>query len=97
MESKAKEKSTRTRRAIVNLLKQEGAMDASVLATQLNVSAMAIRQHLYALQTEKLVTYTEEARPMGRPAKLWQLTAAANDLFPAGYAELTIGVAQRHD
>ncbi|MDJ0707330.1 MAG: transcriptional regulator [Leptolyngbyaceae cyanobacterium MO_188.B28] len=92
MGSKAKEKSTRTRRAIINLLKQEGAMDASVLATQLHVSAMAIRQHLYALQAEKLVTYTEEPRPMGRPAKLWQLTAAANDLFPAGYAELTVGL-----
>ncbi|MCG8365760.1 MAG: transcriptional regulator [Pseudanabaenales cyanobacterium] len=91
MRSKAKDKSAvRTRRAIANLLKQEGPMDASILAAQLGLSAMAIRQHLYALQTEKLVTYTEEPRPMGRPAKLWQLTPAANHLFPTGYAELTV-------
>lgn len=86
--------STRTRRAIVNLLKQEGAMDSQTLASRLAVSAMAVRQHLYALQDEQLVTYAEEARAMGRPAKLWQLTSAANRLFPDGYAELTLGLIQ---
>ncbi|MEO1208351.1 MAG: metalloregulator ArsR/SmtB family transcription factor [Cyanobacteria bacterium J06638_20] len=86
--------STRTRRALVNLLKQEGAMDSQALAERLGVSAMAVRQHLYALQEEKLVTYEEEPRAMGRPAKLWQLTAAADRLFPDGYAELTLGLIQ---
>ncbi len=84
----------RTRRALVNLLKQEGAMDSQELASRLGVSAMAVRQHLYALQDEQLVTYHEEARAMGRPAKLWQLTPAANRLFPDGYAELTLGLIQ---
>jgi iron-sulfur cluster biosynthesis transcriptional regulator SufR len=82
--------SVRTRRAIINLLKQEGAMDSQDLAERLGISAMAVRQHLYALQDEQLVTYQEEARPMGRPAKLWQLTPAANRLFPDRYAELTL-------
>lgn len=82
----------RTRRAIVNLLKQLGALDSQELAARLGVSAMAIRQHLYALQEETLVTYHEEARSMGRPAKLWQLTPAANHLFPDGYAELTLSL-----
>jgi predicted ArsR family transcriptional regulator len=86
--------STRTRRVLVNLLKQEGAMDSQALAERLGVSAMAVRQHLYALQEEKLVTYEEEPRAMGRPAKLWQLTAAADRLFPDGYAELTLGLIQ---
>jgi predicted ArsR family transcriptional regulator len=31
---------------------------------------------------------------MGRPAKLWQLTPAANRFFPEGYAELTLGLLQ---
>lgn len=53
---------------------------------------MAVRQHLYALQSEGLVRYEEQSQPMGRPAKLWQLTAAADRLFPAGYAELTVGL-----
>lgn len=84
----------RTRRAIVHLLKQAGAMDAAELSSRLGISAMAVRQHLYALQAESLVTYQEEARNMGRPAKLWQLTPAANRLFPDGYAELTLSFIQ---
>jgi predicted ArsR family transcriptional regulator len=96
MSTKSPKKSTaiRTRRAILNLLKQEGAMDSQTLASRLGVSAMAIRQHLYALQEEHLITYEEEARNMGRPAKLWQLTPAADRFFPDGYAELTLGLIQ---
>jgi len=82
----------RTRRAIVHVLKEEGAMDALALAERLQVSAMAVRQHLYALQDEKLVTYEERRQPLGRPAKLWRLTAAADHLFPDGYAELTLSL-----
>lgn len=84
----------RTRRAIVHLLKQIGALDAATLAERLGVSTMAVRQHLYALQSEHLITYTEEPRSMGRPAKLWQLTPAADKFFPDGYAELTLSLLQ---
>jgi predicted ArsR family transcriptional regulator len=91
-ESPNKSATVRTRRAILKLLKLEGAMDALALASRLNVTAMAVRQHLYALQEEQLVTYQEESRSMGRPAKLWQLTPAANNLFPERYAELTLSL-----
>ncbi|MEO0377664.1 MAG: metalloregulator ArsR/SmtB family transcription factor [Cyanobacteria bacterium P01_A01_bin.17] len=84
----------RTRRAIIHLLKRSGAMDAHAIAEQMGISAMAVRQHLYALQDEALVAYEEEARPMGRPAKLWHLTAAADRFFPEGYAELTHSLIQ---
>ncbi len=87
-----KSATNRTRRAIVNILKQQGATDAQELAAYLGISAMAVRQHLYALQAEQLVTYHEEAREMGRPAKLWQLTPAADRLFPDGYADLTLSL-----
>jgi predicted ArsR family transcriptional regulator len=53
---------------------------------------MAVRQHLYALQDEHLVTYHEVPRPVGRPAKLWQLTPTADRLFPEAYAELTVSL-----
>ncbi len=86
------ETAVRTRRAIVQLLKQGGCLDAEALAACLEITAMAVRQHLYALQAEQLVTYQEESRPMGRPAKLWQLTPAADRLFPDGYAELTLSL-----
>lgn len=67
-------------------------MDAAALASHFKISAMAVRQHLYALQKEQLVTYQEEQRAMGRPAKLWQLTPAADRFFPHGYAELTLSL-----
>lgn len=82
----------RTRRAIVQILKQEGNLDAETLALRLEVTAMAVRQHLYALQKDHLVTYREEPRPMGRPVKLWHLTQAADRLFPDGYAELALSL-----
>ena len=81
-----------TRRAIVRLLKQGGPLDAATLASRLSLTAMAVRQHLYALAEERLVTATTEPRPFGRPAKLWRLTPEADRLFPDGYAELTLGL-----
>lgn len=79
-----------TRREILNWLKYTGPQDASDLSGRLEISAMAVRQHLYALQREQLVTYKEESRPLGRPAKLWELTRAADRLFPDGHADLTV-------
>jgi predicted ArsR family transcriptional regulator len=84
----------RTRRTIVQLLKQNGPLEAQALAERLHISAMAVRQHLYALQAEQLVTYEEDRRAMGRPVKLWQLTPAADCFFPEGYAELTLSLLQ---
>jgi predicted ArsR family transcriptional regulator len=53
---------------------------------------MAVRQHLYALRRERLVTYEEEPRPMGRPAKLWRLTPEAERFFPDSHAALATGL-----
>jgi len=82
----------KTRRAIVRLLKQEGALDSAALARRLRLTPMAVRQHLYALQDEKLVTSEERPVPLGRPAKFWQLTREADRLFPDAYAELTLAL-----
>lgn len=82
----------RTRRAILDLLKQEGPQDSTALAARLSVSTMAVRQHLYDLERGRLVTYEQEARPLGRPAKVWRLTPAANRFFPDGHADLTLSL-----
>src|SRR5438876_4573911 len=83
---------TKTRRAIVKLLKTEGALTSSELAARLGVTAMAIRQHLYILQSERLVSSEDRPVPLGRPAKYWQLTGEANRLFPDAYAELSVAL-----
>ncbi len=82
----------KTRRAIVHLLKTEGPLTSSQLADRLGVTAMAVRQHLYVLASEKLVTVEERPVPIGRPAKHWQLTPEANRLFPDAYAELNVSL-----
>jgi len=82
----------RSRRALIDLLKQEGPQDAAALARRLGISAMAVRQHLYDLEGEGLVSHEAEARPVGRPAKLWALTPAADRFFPDGHAEFTVGL-----
>src|SRR5437879_2015407 len=81
-----------TRRAIVKLLKAEGAVDSTRLAARLRLTPMAVRQHLYALQREKLVTAEERPVPLGRPKKYWRLTRAADRLFPDAYAELSVAL-----
>ena len=81
-----------TRRAIVKLLKTEGAMDSGRLARRLRLTPMAVRQHLYALQREKLVASEERRVPIGRPAKHWRLTRKADGLFPDAYAELNLAL-----
>src|SRR5687767_2585187 len=82
----------RTRRAIARLLKTEGAMDSAQLAKRLRLTPMGVRQHLYALQAEKLVVAEERPVPLGRPAKFWRLTRDADRLFPEAYAELSVAL-----
>lgn len=90
----AKEATGKTKRRILTLLKQWGPTDSAELAQHLGCSAMAVRQHLYKLQDEGMVTYREEARSLGRPVKRWQLTSAADQYFPEAYAELTLSLLQ---
>jgi predicted ArsR family transcriptional regulator len=82
----------KTRHAIVKLLKTEGAMDAADLGKRLSLTPMAVRQHLYDLQREKLVSAEERSAAVGRPAKYWQLTRDADRLFPTAYAELSVAL-----
>lgn len=92
MKLEAKQGERKTRRAIVKRLKTEGPLDSAQLARQLELTAMAVRQHLYALQKEGLVTAEERPVPIGRPAKFWKLTREADSLFPEAYAELNVAL-----
>jgi predicted ArsR family transcriptional regulator len=82
----------KTRRAITKLLKTEGPLDSAKLAERLGLTAMAVRQHLYALQREGLVAAEARPVPIGRPAKFWRLTREADRLFPEAYAELSVAL-----
>lgn len=79
----------KTRNKILDILKSEGPSDAGPMAEVLGITTMAVRQHLYELAAEGLVDSADKPRGVGRPLKVWSLTAAAQKFFPSGYAELT--------
>lgn len=79
---------------ILQLLKVGGPQSAAALAAQLQVSPMAVRQHLQHLQAEGWVSYQQQRQPVGRPLKLWQLTEPATQLFPDRYGELLLNLLQ---
>src|SRR5205085_6209101 len=82
----------KTRRRIVKLLKTEGPLGSAQLAERLGLTAMAVRLHLYALQSEGMVTAEDRPVPVGRPAKFWRLTREADRHFPEAYAELSVAL-----
>ncbi len=92
MSKHSKPATPKTRRAIIDTLKLNGPSEASALAGQHGISTMAVRQHLYALQEEGFVRYSESPRPVGRPAKKWELTEEAAQFFPDAHADLTAGL-----
>lgn len=75
---------------ILYLLKTKGPQTASQLAKRLDVTSMAVRQHLAALGD--LVDHEDERRGVGRPRKLWRVTNQADDAFPDSHGELAVGM-----
>jgi predicted ArsR family transcriptional regulator len=80
----------RTDERILYLLKTKGPQAASALAQRLRLTTMAVRQHLYRFREEGLVKFSNERRPVGRPAQIWRLTERAATRFPESHAELTL-------
>lgn len=78
----------KARDQILHLLKTAGPQDSNSLAKELGISAMAVRQHLYSFQERGWVDFEEQPKPMGRPAKVWKLTEAAEQFFPDRHNDL---------
>jgi predicted ArsR family transcriptional regulator len=83
-------KSDRSADRILLQLKTKGPQPAAQIAKRLGVTAMAIRQHLYALRDSGFVTYEDERRNVGRPARIWRITEKAQTRFPDSHAGLTV-------
>ncbi len=71
-------------------LKTRGPQTAAQLASRLDVTSMAVRLHLQAAEAEGLVTFTDERRKVGRPARVWSLTDKATSRFPDTHGDLTV-------
>src|SRR5579864_8851872 len=77
---------------ILYLLKSKGPQTAAQLAKRLGLTAMAVRQHLYRFDTDGMVVFAEQRRPVGRPIRVWRLTERAAERFPESHAELTLEI-----
>lgn len=77
-----------TRQDLLLTLKRTGGARAEELATALEITPSAVRQHLGALAGEGLVVYDERRGGPGRPKHVYRLTEAAESLFPKRYGDL---------
>ncbi|HYL58534.1 MAG TPA: metalloregulator ArsR/SmtB family transcription factor [Candidatus Acidoferrales bacterium] len=80
----------RAEEGVLYQLKTRGPMTAAQAARRLKVTPMAVRQHLYRLHEAGLVEYSDERRKVGRPARVWRLTAESAARFPDTHADLTL-------
>jgi predicted ArsR family transcriptional regulator len=71
-------------------LKTRGPAETLALAGALAISRQATLQHLERLVSEGLVDHADERRGVGRPRRIWSLTAAAQARFPDTHAQLTL-------
>jgi DeoR family suf operon transcriptional repressor len=78
-----------TRRAILVALKRNGTMRAHELAEHLGITVAAARQQLVRLGQDGLVTHRRDPDGRGRPSHSYELTPAAEMLFPKRYGDLT--------
>ncbi|WP_028610281.1 helix-turn-helix transcriptional regulator [Paenibacillus harenae] len=79
-----------TRERILLLLKTNGRMNAGDLSRQLELTEMAIRRHMYVLESEGSVNIVAIRQAMGRPLHAYELTTEADELFPRNYHLLAL-------
>ena len=79
---------------LLHALKAAGPHTAIAIARRLGFTATAARQHLDRLHREGLVEFSDRRRGVGRPARLWSLTAKGHGRFPDNHAGLTLDLLQ---
>lgn len=89
-----------TRAEIVNLLKRQGTMSVETLATELEISKVAVRRHLDQLEDQGFIGHSSERCERGRPKFVYSLTNEGDGLFPdrsADFAcDLLSQIGRRH-
>lgn len=91
MTSTATDASNSTAERILFLLKTRGALKTTDLASLLQISFEAARQHIQKLQAAELITgISAAANGAGRPSQKWLLTEAAQRRFPDTHSVLTL-------
>jgi predicted ArsR family transcriptional regulator len=77
---------TRQQALLKLLLKHKGGLTVDEIATALDITRNAVRQHLAALTNDGLLTQGATRPSGGRPEQLYVLTDAGKELFPRHYS-----------
>lgn len=80
------------RRAILVRLRHDGPSSPESLATALGLSRTGVLQQLHALEAAGLVSRQAVRHGVGRPRHVYDVTPAAQDLFPTNYDGLASGL-----
>ncbi|MCJ8349037.1 metalloregulator ArsR/SmtB family transcription factor [Moritella sp.] len=80
----------KTSEKILSLLKFEGALTAKILASELGLTTMGVRQHLQALEDDGDIRFEDKKAVRGRPTRYWSLTTQSNSHFSDRHEELTV-------
>ncbi len=84
---------TPAKRRVIDWLKVSGAATVAEIAADLDLTTVAVRQHLSALADDDLVRdEPQRGSRRGRPSSIWRLTSKAAPLFPDHHGELTVGL-----
>lgn len=80
------------RREILVHLRRSGPTSPDGLAAALGASRTGVLQQLHALEEAGLVSHAAEKHGVGRPRHLYDITAEAQELFPADYGGFAVGL-----
>jgi predicted ArsR family transcriptional regulator len=80
------------RRALLVRLRHDGPSSPEQLASSLGLSRTGVLQQLHALEAAGLVSRQAVRHGVGRPRHVYDVTAAAQDLFPTNYDGLASGL-----
>ncbi|UTV27924.1 helix-turn-helix transcriptional regulator [Photobacterium atrarenae] len=75
---------------ILNRMKRDGPVTAKMLADELSLTTMGVRQHLQGLEEEGLVDFQDIKAKVGRPTRHWNLTGKGHRRFTDRHGELII-------
>lgn len=82
---------TNSRQRILQQLKTRGPQSVKILAKQMDMTTMGVRQHLADLASAGFVAQTQEAhQTRGRPLHLWRLTADGHRQFTDSHGQFVI-------
>lgn len=82
----------RTRNRLLHALKATGPQTAADLAKGLNVTPVAVRQHLDGLHRDGLVGFADQKGSVGRPKRIWDLTDDGHQQFPDSHSNLAVSL-----